>query len=287
MKCQDHPGEEAPWRCVACGRRFCAKCVKMFAAAGASIATCPLCGERCEDVTQSEEAIVSREPSFWRRLPGIFAYPLRKDGPFILIAGAVFFALVDVAARWLIFRIIVWVFAGGYLCRYFLSVIYDSAMGSPTPPTWPEADPSGFLGDCFNALVRFLAPAVVSYAPAVGYLVFGSEAFDRTFALLVIAGSLYYPMCLTAVAFFDAITAMDPVPIICSIFRAPVSYLATCIIYIAILFSLNYVRLVDRVIHVSVLSFLVRWLIVLYLWTMAMHLLGMFYHANRDKLKWS
>jgi len=65
MKCRNHPDVEAIWCCVACGRAFCERCVKMFAARGPSIATCPICGERCEDITQTEEAIVG-----WQR-----AYP--------------------------------------------------------------------------------------------------------------------------------------------------------------------------------------------------------------------
>lgn len=287
MKCRNHPDVEATWRCLACGRSFCERCVKIFAAHGPSIATCPVCGEKCEDITQTEEAIVSREASFWDRLPAIFAYPLRKHGPHILVGGAIFFAIVDLAARLPVLKIICWLFFGGYLCRYFLSIVYDSATGSTSPPTWPEMDPSAFISDNVKALVRFIAPAVVSYLPAVAYFAFGPRAFDGAFVLLVVVGSIYYPMSLTAVAFFDRVSAVSPVPVIRSISRAPVDYLATCVVFMLVLFSLGYVREVNHVIHVFVLSLLVRWFIVLYLWTMAMHLLGMFYHTNRHKLHWT
>lgn len=294
MKCANHPEIEATWRCVACGRSFCGSCVKTLAARGISAAICPVCGGKCEDVTLTEEAAVATEPSFWERLPGIVIYPLRKDGLIILIVGAIFFAIADSLTRWtgffgsyaLLFSIVIWLVVTGYLCRYFLSVVYSSSTGDSSPPTWPDLEPGSFIGGSLSALFKFIAPAVLSYGAAAAYYFFGPREFDRSFVVLVIAGSLYYPMSLTAVALSDDVAAANPVPVIRSILRVPLEYLATSILFMVLLY-LNYLRQIHLVIGVPVIGSLVRWFILLYVWTMAMHLLGMFYYTNRHRLQWT
>ncbi len=230
--------------------------------------------------------MVSAEASFWERLPGIFAYPLRKDGPFILAAGAFLYGLVDLVPAFFVMKIIFWLFMTGYLLRYYLSVVSDSATGSSSPPTWPEFEASDFFLENLKAIIRFLAPAILSYAPAIVHFTFGSQTFDDTFYLLLIAGSLSYPMSLTAVAVFEDTLAVSPLLVIPSILRVPLRYLATCFIFIVVLIGLNHIRYVEHVIPVRMLRLLIRWFVRLYLWTLAMHLLGMFYYTSRHKLRW-
>lgn len=287
MNCLNHPNCAATWQCTACGRAFCDTCVKMLGGHSEHVAVCPACGERCEDALIREESAISEEPSFWEQLPRIVTYPLKEDGLIILIVGAIFFSIADFAARWAIFiGIFVWLFATGYLCRYFLSVISDSAQGKSSPPGWPDFEAGSFLGEAFSALVKFIAPAIVSYAPAVCYYFLGPREADDLLAVLALAGSLHYPMALTAVAVFDELSALNPVAIIRSIFRVPFRYLATCFIFVLLL-QLNYLRQKYLIIHVPILGAVLRWFVLLYLWTMTMHLLGMFYHSNRHKLRWT
>jgi len=245
-------------------------------------------------MTQTVEAIVSTESSFWHKLPAIFTYPLRKDGASILIAGAVFFTIAEFATRsaasigfyFIFIAAFLWLLIMAYLCRYFLSVVSGSAMGEPSPPTWPALEPGSFIEESLSAFLRFISPAVLSYAAAALYYLFRSQEFDSNFVLLVVAGSLYYPMSLTAVAVFDDVSALHPVPIIRSIFRAPFRYIVTCIVFLALL-CLNYFRQIHLVIRVPVLGPIIRWFVLLYLWTTAMHLLGMFYYTNRHRLQWT
>jgi len=287
MKCLNHPDVAAKWRCTACGKAFCETCVKMLGGRSEQVAVCPACGERCEEAVPREEAAISQEPSFWQQVPRIITYPLKEDGFVILIVGAIFFSIADFAARWaILIGILVWLFAMGYLCRYFLSVVSKSAEGSSSPPGWPDFEPGSSLSEGLSALLKFIAPAVLSYAPAACYYLFGPRDMDDLFAVLVLAGSLYYPMALTAVAVFDDLSALNPVAITRSIFRVPFKYVATCLIFMLLL-HLNYLRQKYLIIHVPILGALLRWFILLYLWTMTMHLLGMFYYSNRHKLQWA
>ncbi len=288
MRCLNHPEVEAKWRCVECRRAFCEKCIKMVGARADYAAVCSVCGEKCVDVTESEEAVPSREPSFYQRLPNVVSYPLRGDGAFMLGAGAVFFAIAEfVATAVFLVAILIGVITAGYLCRFFLCVIYDSAMGKPSPPTWPDFDPAGYVSESLDAIMKFISPAIISYGPAVAYYILSRKELDRgSLALLVAAGSFYYPMGLTAVAVFDDLRALNPVAVIRSIFRVPESYLVTCILFIAIL-CLNYLRGTYLIIPVFAIGSFIRWFVLLYLWTVAMHLLGTFYHANRHRLDWT
>ena len=294
MKCVNHSDVEAKWQCVSCGRAFCESCVKTLGGRAEHVAVCPVCGEKCDEIAQTMEAVVSEEASFWERLPRIITYPLQKEGVVILIVGAIFFAIADFVARrfrlvagyyGLIFAIFLGLLISGYLCRYFVSVIYGSANGEASPPTWPDLVVGSFLEQSFDALFKFVAPGALSYAPAAVYYFFGPKELDTTFLILFAAGSLYFPMALTAVAFFDDVTAVNPIPIIRSMFRAPFKYIVTCIVFMGLLY-LNYLRQKYLIIPVFAIGSVIRWFILLYLWTMAMHLLGMFYYTNRHKLRW-
>jgi len=294
MKCSNHSDVIARWQCVACRQTFCESCIKMLGGRDAHVAVCPACDERCEQVTATEEPILSQEPSFWESLPRIVIYPLQKDGFVILILGAILFAIAYPVAtrlrllgyRGLIFAILLGLIITGYLCRYLLSVISDSALGKLSPPTWADFVPGSFVEETLGALFKFVAPAALSYAPAIAYYFFGPKELNNTFAILAAAGSLYFPMGLLAVAFFDDPSALNPIPIIRSMFRVPFRYLVTCIIFMLLLY-LIYLGQKHVIIPVVIVGSLIRWFILLYLWTMTLHLLGMFYYTNRHKLRWA
>jgi hypothetical protein len=294
MKCSNHAEADAGWRCTDCGKCFCENCIKLIGGRSEQVAVCPACGERCEETISREEALVGEEPSFWERLPRIVSYPLQKDGFVILILGSILFAIGYGVAmrlrflgyRGLIFAILLGAIIAGYLCRYLLSVISDSATGKLSPPTWADFVPGSFLEETAEALLKFVAPAALSYAPACVYYFFGAKAVDSTFGILVAAGSLYFPMGLLAVAYFDDTAALNPVPILRSILRVPLRYLVTCMLFMLLL-CLVYLGQRYATISIVIIGSLVRWFVFLYLWTLALHLLGMFYYTNRHRLRWS
>jgi hypothetical protein len=303
MKCCNHPDGDGKWQCVACRRVFCENCVKTFGGRAEHVEICPICGEKCEDLSKSEEAVIASETSFWARLPGIVTYPFQRDGPFILLAGAVVFpiayffvgfiaafvaGLIGMANPILSFAIGIFILSPlvGYLCRYFLAVVSDSAMGKPSPPTWPEFDVGSLISEGLGAMLKFIGPAALSFAPAALYYLFGPRTLDDLFVLLMVLGCLYYPMGLTAVAVFDDLGALLPGPILRSMSRVPLSYLGTSILFMGLLF-LNYLGQKYLVIRVFIIGSVIRWFVLLYLWTATMHLLGMFYYSNRQKLQWA
>jgi hypothetical protein len=285
MKCIDHPDREAKWQCESCGTLFCENCVKMVGMRAVSVAVCPLCGQKCDDLQRIEESLISREPTFWEGLPHVLGYPFLKDGPFILVAGALFFAIAEFMANFtFLIGIIFSILITGYLLRYYASVMYRTARGRPDPPTWPDFDPASLFEESFSTIVKFIAPAIISYAPAVLYLYFGPRAVDAVFFALVALGSLYYPMGL-AIAVIDDRAGLNPVPVIRSILRAPLDYFATSAAFM-ILAYLNYLREVHLPMRMFVIGACIRWLIVLYFWTVTMHLLGMFSRTHRHRLQW-
>lgn len=285
MQCLNHPDVQARWQCVVCKRTFCPNCIKTVGGYAAQAAVCPVCGEKCVDIIQIEEAVIVEKRSLWQELPSAFTYPLQKEGPYILIAGAIFFAIAEFLATHAMFAGIIFsVLIAGYLCRYFFSVLFKSAMGKPSPPTWPDFDPATLFGESFRAIAKFLGPAIISLAPAALYLYFSRLSFDILFVLLVVLGCLYYPVGLAAAVIAD-VTGLNPVPIMRSVLRVPLDYLVTSVVFM-VLFFLNYLRETYLLVHVFAVGSLIRWLLLLYFWMMAMRLLGMFYYTNRRKLQW-
>ncbi len=83
MDCVNHPGVEANWHCQDCDKYYCRSCkVEQVFGAYSRVEICPVCRNALQELEGVQYITIV---PFWDRLPGILAYPLKGDGPALLI----------------------------------------------------------------------------------------------------------------------------------------------------------------------------------------------------------
>src|SRR5205085_9025944 len=106
------------------------------------------------------------EPSFYRSLPSVFAYPFTKRGTFLLAMGAVFFMIMEMAGRFaLFFKATIFIFTYGYLFAFMQRIVSASAQGEDDVPDFPDV--TEFWSDVVLPFLLFTGTFVGSFAPAI------------------------------------------------------------------------------------------------------------------------
>jgi len=129
--CENHPELAAIYICKKCRHVFCAECINARYIANRPMKFCRRCGDECISISAQRVAQAQVKKTFFQNLPLIFAYPFKRDGWILLIAGTVFFAFMQSLGFFA-------VFAAGYLCAYMQSLILHSARGEKQLPPWPD-----------------------------------------------------------------------------------------------------------------------------------------------------
>ncbi len=290
MYCFNHDWIEAKWRCRDCGRYFCPECIDTITVQHREIEICRMCRGKCEKLEEAVEKEEAELP-FWAQFPLI--YPLRGYGIVVIILAAVFLYLMNFAARFISFgpygiiiTVIFLVFAWGYISLFFLNIINSSAKGGKELPLMPDIDFQNPAGSVFSPLFLLAGTTILCIAPATAYYFFMNRQTDPLFWLLAVIGGLYLPMGLLAVAIFETIDALNPVPIIKSILRIPFQYVIACFFfYLCLLFiylATTYLKLT-----IPFIGSILRLVIFLYFSATALHLLGLLYYKNKRKLRWA
>jgi len=167
-----------------------------------------------------------------------------------------------------------------------MKVINSSADGDPEPPSWPGF--SDFSTDIIAPLVKVVWAFVACYIPAGLYLIFVSGIrglTDPFFWVLVILGSVYYPMALLTVAMSGNFLALNPLVVIPAIMRAPLDYLI-CLAAFMLIVGLSAVAKQILAIPVPLLGTAIQIFLSLYFMLIEMRMLGLFYNANAEDLDW-
>jgi hypothetical protein len=191
---------------------------------------CRKCGTECTPV-HVKAASRSDQAGFFSRLPGVFVYPAKGAGIFVLIVCAI----VMGALEWLgtvffsIFVIFIWVVFLGYLFSFMQNIIHSTAAGDEEMPGWPSFDD---LGGCFLRLLGALALSFgVPIVFTVMALVSEKPAIASTLMLPALAfGCLYFPMALLAVAMKDTPLAANPLVVLPAIAKMPGDYIITVVL---------------------------------------------------------
>lgn len=243
-----------------------------------------------------------------------FAYPVRKNNAWILAAALAAFFLPQVLA-WML-PISGWVvavihFLLAVTVALFLQAILESSMaGKASFPAWPEhSSPFGYA----ESVIELLGPYVVSFLPLIVlrcvYADFGDlgrqgfgvlavclsgpipyaiprtpEWVEPASWILAGAGVLYLPMALLMWSFFGGNAVLNPVLVIRNAMKAGGSYLLTAA-------GLGGLVAAWRLTSIAAAGLpwvgpLLTVLALLYFLCVAMRLVGMHYHANRDALQW-
>jgi hypothetical protein len=267
--CKVHPDILAEWQCEGCWGVFCSPCVKDLSVGKMRVAVCTACGERTIPLTPIEKGIPPR--SFFPEVPGAFSYPFRKKGWIMLIVGTLFFTFMNLIpfVGWLI---------AGYLCSFAIKIIACSANGEDEMPDWPDL--TNVWDDIILPLALLLLTLFLCLVPALAWGVgVSNQQPDAIFWILVGAGMLYLPMGLLAVALFHTLLALNPVLVIGSILKAPLSYGVAALAFIAV----YAISLFGQTVLAEAVPYAgpaLAGFVSLYLLIVAMRILGMFYHTN-------
>ncbi len=227
--------------------------------------------------------------SFTGRLFGALAYPFCGDGAVIFGSGVVFILLMGVMASFsgMIAMILSFVVTG-YFFGALQGIVQSSAQGIDTMPPWPGTE--DWTEEIAGPFLRWVVTLATCFGPGAAVCFWGWKNTD-TLVLwagvgLGLLGLVVYPMAVLAVSMADSIAGLHPFLVIRSIAASPGRYLAV-------------VALITLLIGVQVgTSCWAEKLPVpfvgdawhafngLYFAVVQARLLGVFYHANRERLGW-
>lgn len=219
---------------------------------------------------------------FFRLVPEAFGYPVRGQGKYLLIVGALFFGLLTLFSMVPLFGLVAAIFGAGYLSAFLFDIAATSARGDADLPGWP--DYRDFTDDILMPLLWWIAALAVCMLPAaVAGLAHLLEYLSSPVLPLVLAagGLAALPMALLAVALSGSVSALNPVVIVASIFKVPAQYGVLCLVLALILAA-------RQLLDMSPLPSLpiVGEVISLYFAVVEMRLLGLLYYTNEKRLAW-
>jgi hypothetical protein len=189
----------------------------------------------------------------------------------------------------------------GYAFYYLSYCIFDSSKGGRRAPdisTQHTPDKSELISQLF----LILACIAVCFWPASVYHLL-TKRTDFIFWLSA-CGVFFFPMALLAGVLFDATHALNPVFIICSIFKAFFKYcglvLFFCVLGVLVAKIASDIsnlpkpqNMLGAVMQIFLilnyffsLNFIYKAMALTYLTMVAAHLLGSFYWWHKDKLNW-
>jgi hypothetical protein len=295
--CNAHAGVLATFICQRCGTLSCPACVKTQRAGTRTVNSCPSCGGICVDLEMHRKAQLKKQATFLSLLPDAFRYPLRKNGPILLVCGTIFFTVVE-GARELLAHVriggfmmmaywITLVIGTGYLFAFMQNIIVSSTNGEDQMPGFPEV--SNFSDDIFMPFLRFFMIQALCFGPGIGLIVasafLGGAALLMGIAVLLL-GVFCFPMALLTVSLADSIGGLNPLVIFSGISKLPGPYLITCLILLGVMGVGGIIRFGLSLTGIPVLPMILSMPISLYGLTVGMRVLGLLYYTNKEKLAW-
>jgi hypothetical protein len=291
--CWNHPQTPAVYECIRCPGSFCSECAPERGRAGhVALRFCPACGAVCQPAGTRGQ-VAPPEKTFFQHIPDAFQYPFRGDGWALLLGAAIFFAILDAAARFIsalglylfsIFALLASLIALGYLVACIQKVVTSSAQGEETLPSWPDVS-NGF-DDIVVPFLQFLGVLAFCFAPALLLSTLMDDSLQWLVIPLFLLGLSYFPMALLAVLTLDTVGALHPKLILTSIFRIPLLYLSACILLFILLATGFFVSQFAGSIPIPILPLFISHFIFLYFLVVQMRVLGIMYYSNRDRLGW-
>ena len=290
--CKNHPKAVAHYYCAHCKEALCELCVNTRMAGGRPTRFCRVCNNECVSTRPEVKRVT---PSFVTQIGGAFAYPFKGNGPILLGGGVIFLVVLGLAQRLAGFAgpygfvagLIIGVFLVGYVFSYAKSIITSTANGDSNPPDWPDF--TNWQQDVVSPFLQCLALVVLSFGPAIilkWWHPFG-ESHAHAIQLLAMGwGAVFAPMGMLALAMFDTIGALNPVALIWSIARVPLSYLAAAGIFEFVFVLYSFAASFIHLLPVPILPGLLVDFLGLYFAVLGMRILGLLYWTKKDKLRW-
>lgn len=296
--CKYHPKSIARYLCPQCQLNFCELCVASRPGGGRTGKFCRKCSTECVAINVQMIAPEDKFSNFFTSVPGAFAYPVGRKSWVFLLSGTLFFGVIGILeSASSFFAPYVWYLRAvytGYAFAYLQRLIHTAAQGSEEAPSWPEI--SSWWDDIMVPFFQTAGLLLISFGPALGMLFWMGAEIKNTGApqlwqmvglgLTVLAGAVYYPMALLALAMFDSVMSANPAVVLPAIVRVPLEYLVVTLLT-GLLIGVKFLGgfLADFVPVPAVPDLIVAG-IGLYFLTVQGRLLGLMYYAKRDRLGW-
>lgn len=283
--CKSHPRAAARYYCANCASAFCELCVSTRMANGIPVKLCRSCGGECNPLF---EELPAESPVFSRLIGGAFTYPFKHDGVILLVAGTVFYSLMNFLARHaFLFGIILMILGTGYLISYMQRILVTSAMGEKRMPDWPDF---GDFSDVTSPFIQFLGAVILSFSAAILLKIFApadAQWMRWAYPAAIAFGCVYFPMSFAAVAMFDSLGALNPLLVFTSILKIPGAYLLAVVLLLAIYVASGMgTHLLEKALPIPILPGLISEFLGLYLMTVEMRILGLLYWSKKTELGW-
>jgi FHA domain-containing protein len=290
--CKFHPKVPARYLCNKCNRTFCELCVNARAVGTETTKMCRSCGVECVPVHFQRAA----PKSFSSALAGAFGYPFQGAGIIILVFATIAFAAMDFLLK---FGILGWFIAVsfyGFLFLFMQNIIHTTTSDEEEPISFPDV--SSLAGAAFQLSMTILASFWLFLALIIAKF-FDYSIPGEAIIASVIVGGVYFPMAFLAVAMKDSVAAANPLVVIPAMMKVPGQYAITVVLLLIVFAIRKGGALLSGVaghemIHTKNISMFlmamsiktVLGLISVYLLTVTMRILGLFYNASKDKLGW-
>jgi hypothetical protein len=289
--CKFHPKVPARFFCGRCNRAYCDLCVTSRNVGAAVVKTCRGCGSECVPVHFQRAAT----KNFYAGLASAFVYPFKGAGIIILVGAAIAFAvtgLVGYGLGGLTIKTSIY----GLIFLFMQNIIHTTTSDEDEPLSFPE--PNGLAGAAFQLLGTILASFWLPIVLAIAKFCEAPIPVEAIFAS-VILGFIYFPMAFLAVAMKDTVAAANPLIVIPAIMKVPGQYAIT-VVLLLIVFGIRQLGSMlsssagSQIMVTKDMSMLfmaigakaLLGLVGVYLLTVTMRILGLFYNASKDKLGW-
>jgi hypothetical protein len=289
--CKFHPASPARYLCNKCSRTFCDLCINFTPAGGKTMRLCRGCGVEVVPF-QFQQAAAK---SFHSKLPGAFGYPFKGTGIIILICATIAFSALSFVGGG-IFGIFTRIALYGFVFLFMQNIIQSTTSNENEPLGFP--DPSGLFGAAF----QLAGTVAASFWLALGLEIakFNDVPVPpEAIIAAVIAGGVYFPMALLAVAMKDTVLAANPLIVIPAMLKAPLNYSITAVLTLLV-FGIRQVGKIisggagavslrthnQNVFFQAVAIQIGLALLSVYLLCVTMRILGIFYNSSKKQLGW-
>jgi hypothetical protein len=253
---------QAAFECTSCRATLCPNCVRHSVGNQYTVMLCPRCGALVEPLQLGRRA--SAPSTFWQYLASAPIWPMSGRGLLVLHINA-FMLFGMLLVRPLIALIFGWMgrvvgtvplllfaaFVWGYLALMLFETIQATGTGAACEVTTPTVT----IQTVYRTFFRFIVVLALWTVPAIvvsnvldgtpetwreaalmllgsvvtlGTLIFGPDA-SLVVRIVAAASAFMFPISLLAVANFESLRGLNPVPLFSAIRRAPLEYACCCL----------------------------------------------------------
>ncbi|MEO5802457.1 MAG: FHA domain-containing protein [Verrucomicrobiota bacterium] len=296
VRCVQHQRIFATAQCPKCQSFFCDYCIMTRSIEGEMKKFCRRCKSECALVNLDSFGAETDDRRAFALFTNAVRYPVQRHGWVLLLGGSLLLFFIDMVMAGLslgtpsmaAFALVFGVLGCGYLFAFMQRIISSTALGEEKMPGWPDF--TEVWQDMFQPFRLLWGLFAACFGPALVCWYFaynGSDFAEKAQVPLIVAGFLYLPMALLAVAMSDSLSSLNPLLVLGSICKVPLQYLIACLL-LAFIIGLKWAVEVamEKVVPIFAIRYLISAVLFLYFLIVEMRLLGLMYFWNRRKLAW-